>query len=153
MDFLLEGVSAKETDRMKLVKALIATIILSLGLGAVFTTASAASKPDLDIHARQVNSMSGDQKLGARVRIYNHDNRDYDSRFKVFKKDSKGVFHELDKYKFTGDYFPAKYNTLFRLDYKFFFNKKPGTYKIRYAIFYKGKHLSTITSNEFKVVK
>ncbi|VEI33776.1 Uncharacterised protein [Listeria grayi] len=39
------------------------------------------------------------------------------------------------------------------LDYKFFFNKKPSTYKIRYAIFYKGEHLSTITSNEFKVIK
>lgn len=138
---------------MKIVKVLVLTIMFSVILSTTFATVSAASKPNLDIHARQVNSMSGDQRLGARVRIYNHDNRDYDSRFKVFKKDSKGVFRELDKYKFTGDYFPAKYNTLFQLDYKFFFNKKPGTYKIRYAIFYKGKHLSTITSNEFKVVK
>lgn len=138
---------------MKIVKVLVLTLMFSVILSTMFATVSAASKPNLDIHARQVNSMSGDQKLGARVRIYNHDNRDYDSRFKVFKKDSKGVFHELDKYKFTGDYFPAKYNTLFQLDYKFFFNKKPGTYKIRYAIFYKGEHLSTITSNEFKVVK
>ncbi|EDN7323704.1 hypothetical protein FHK07_12015 [Listeria monocytogenes] len=138
---------------MKRIKVLIATIILFLAIGGAPLSSNAASKSNIDVHAKKLNSMQGAEQRGARIRVKNHDRKNYDYKYKIFKKNKAGVFKQEHNYKWAEDGFLSKSNTLFQYDYKYYFKNKTGKFKVRFAIYYKGKHVDTVTSNAFEIIK